>query len=469
MDSIYSYLLVVFVLIYLLILMYTLGNILYRVKNPAKTLSWLLVVIFLPIAGILLYRLIGRSVKKDKFFQQKKPFYQSLDNDIDLSRLPPNKHRLIELLNKNNSAVLSFDNQVQVLTDCRDAFDVLFSDMRSAKSTIHLDYYIIESGKMLDELTIIFEDRINVGINVRLIYDGFGTSSLDTKYISKLESIGVECQEFMPYNWIKWFDFVNYRNHRKIVIIDNEIAFTGGMNISDKYLDSDFKLGLWRDTFIRIKGKAASDFERVFQSDWFYAQGKSYDLEAFKNVKCGDVGVQVISSGPDSDYKGIMHEYFTIITDAEEYVYISTPYFVPGEAIMTALKTSALSGIDVRLMLPYDSDSKWLKWCMFTYLEELLAAGVIVYLYHDGFLHSKVMISDDIVSSVGTANVDERSFEANFEVNALVYDKITTIQLKDHFMKEIGSCEKLSLSKFSSRADRNKLMESLARLTSPIL
>jgi len=457
--------------VYIVVLLFTLRKILLQIKSPSKTLSWLLFVSFIPIIGILIYRFLGRSPRKDRLFQQKKPFYNTSVSEIDRDKIPLHKENLITLLYKNNSASISYYNDVEVLNDGPETFSALFTALENAKSSIHLDFYIVEEGEILDKLLRLLEKKIKQGVDVRLLYDGFGSFSLNKKYKSELTRIGVDHHKFMPFNVFAYFDYLNYRNHRKIIIIDNLIAFTGGMNISDKYTHDDPINGLWHDTFIKLRGPAALDFEKIFKCDWFYAQGKSYELgdsPVVDNQK-GNIAVQVIGSGPDSQYRGIMQEYFTIITDAEDYVYIVTPYFVPGEAILTALKTAALSGIDVRLMLPYTSDSKWLKWSMFTFLEELLSAGVRIYLHHDGFLHSKVIISDDIISSVGTANVDARSFDTNFEVNAVVYDKDTTLHLKDYFLEDIKSCEELALQSFPHRHDRNKFMEAIARLSSPML
>jgi cardiolipin synthase len=241
------------------------------------------------------------------------------------------------------------------------------------------------------------------------------------------------------------------------------------MNISDKHVDGDPVLGLWRDTYVRVEGSGANDFEKVFYSDWYHAGGLKYELPELGNRGNEGIPVQVVASGPDSDHRGIMQEYFSLIVDTVDYIYISTPYFIPGEAILTALKTTALSGVDVRLMMPYNSDSKWMRWCMFTYLEELLASNVKVYFYHGGFLHNKTVISDDIVASIGTANVDVRSFETNFEINAIVYDRKITLDLKEHFYEDMRDCEEIFLKDFIHRPDRNKFMESLARLTSPML
>ena len=456
--------------IYTLSLVYTIGKIFEFVKTPSKTLSWVLVVILIPFFGIILYHLIGRKVNKQKLFHQKSPFYYRPEKEIFLDKVPRSKLKLIKLLRENNSSALSYGNQVTVLKDGPETFQQMFESMKKANSTIHLDYYIVESGKMLDELIEIFEDRIKNGVKIRLIYDGFGTYNLKSVYINKLKSLGVECKEFIPFHLLRLFKFLNFRNHRKIVIVDNKVAFTGGMNISDKYIEGDKKLGRWRDTYLMVEGPAAQDFEHVLACDWYYAGGKKYILsEVSFNYLENGCSVQVVASGPDSEHQGIMQEYFSIITSAEKYVYIVTPYFIPSEAFMTALKTAALGGIDVQIMLPYDSDSKWMKWCMYTYIEELLASQVRIFLFHDGFLHSKVVLSDDIVSSVGTANIDERSFEANFEINAIVYDKKTTLILKNDFEEDKNSCEELSLGKFPHRKDRNKYMEPIARLTSSML
>jgi cardiolipin synthase len=447
----------------------TLRKILLDIKDPAKTLSWILVSIFLPILGIFLYQLIGTSVKKDAFFTKKKPRRDTEKDRINASLLPPSKLRMVELLSKNKSSNLSYGNSVTVLRDGSQTMQEIVMSMKKAKSHIHLDFYIVESGKMLDAYIKVISEKTKEGVSVRLIYDGLRGNGIGDKCLEELKKAGVEIKVFMPFNIFKSIRYINYRNHRKIILIDNEVAFTGGMNISDNYLDDDNELGFWKDTFIKIEGRAAADLEYIFNCDWHYAGGQQYELPAINYIDKENIPIQILSSGPDSEHKGIMQQYFTFITDAEDYIYISTPYFIPGEAIITALKTAALSGIDVKIMLPIESDSKWLKWCMFTYLEDLLSAGVEIFLYKAGFLHSKVMISDDIVSSVGTANVDERSFEANFEVNAIVYDKRTSEQLKEFFFADIKNCERLNLTDFSEREDRNKIMESIARLASPML
>ncbi len=463
-----SYITILF--LYLLIVVLTIRKTLLQVSNPAKTLSWIMVIVFMPVFGLLLFKIIGRNIRKDKKSLQIQPFYNSTNHPIKMDLLPSNKRRLVSLLDQNLSSGISYNNEVLVIKNGEATFNSILLDFEKAKRTIHLDFYIIEGGKIFSNFKEVFKLKIKEGVKIRLVYDAFGTGRKNNSLINELEAIGVETKVYMPFNFLTSLSYLNYRNHRKIVIIDSQIAYTGGMNISDKHISSQNTLGLWRDTFVKIVGLAALDFEKVFNSDWAHAGGSLIEIETKQETSDeGGVPVQVIASGPDSPFHGILHEYFTIITDAEDYVYISTPYFVPGESILMALKTAALSGIDVRLMMPYNSDSKWMRWCMFTYLEDLLAAGVKIYLYHKGFLHNKVFISDDIISSIGTANVDERSFETNFEINAIIYDRKTTLDLKSHFFEDIASCELLSLEHFQSRPDRNKIMEAVARLTSPIL
>lgn len=455
--------------VYVIYVLLTLRHVFYNVSNPSKTFSWMLFIVFVPVVGVLLFRILGRSVKRDNFFQQKKTFFNSPSTAIREDILPPQKISLARLLNSNNSASISYENRVEVLKNGKKSFQKVKEDLLLARHTIHLDFYIVESGALLDSYLEIFEQKIKDGVKIRLVYDAYGTVEEFRDSFKKMKAIGVEIREFMPFSWFKSYLYLNYRNHRKIIIVDNKVAYTGGMNISDKHVDGDPNLGLWRDTYVRVEGSAAADFEKVFYSDWFHAGGSEYSLEEVEIEVDNGIPVQVVASGPDSDHRGIMQEYFSIITDAEDYVYISTPYFIPGEAIITALKTAALSGVDVRLMMPYNSDSKWMRWCMFTYLEELLASNVRVYFYHGGFLHNKTVISDDIVASNGTANVDVRSFETNFEINAIVYDRKITLDLKEHFFEDVNDSEEVFLKDFIHRGDRNKFMESMARLTSPML
>jgi cardiolipin synthase len=463
-----TYVLLLLFLFYAIIVLKTLRHILYYVHEPARALSWILIVLFVPVFGLLLFRLIGRSVKQDEIFQRYLPMGRNHET-INTSYLPVKHLRLVELLHKNELSFLSYQNDVQIIDSGILALRSILKDFEKARETIFLDFYIIEEGSFFEECCNIFQKKVAEGVEVAIIFDGYGTRKSKRHLLKLLTSIGVKVYEFVPFEWLRLFSYLNYRNHRKLICIDGAIAYTGGMNVSDNYIKEHKDLGLWKDTVIRIFGPAALDMERVFYRDYFNAGGAKLQNRKEVNVTPGKIPVQVISSGPDSEYRGIMQAYFVLITDAEDYVYISSPYFIPGESILTALKTSALSGIDVRLMFPYKSDSKWLRWCMYTYLEDLLKAGVKVYLYKGAFLHSKVVVSDDMLASVGTANMDMRSFETNFEINAMLYDEQTSKDLKQRFLNDISFCETLDAKTFGNRTDRNRLMESIARLSSPML
>lgn len=447
-------------------------RILSSIKNPYRSLSWILFVTFIPVLGMIVYFLFGRNIKRDKIFTISRPFnaHDSIEYEVKLKDHP--KFRLIELLHKNYSSALAYNEEVNLLFSGPDTKTRLLSDISKAKNLIYLEYYIVEKGVFFDELLQALKIKISQGVNVRLLYDGFGSLELDSSCKDLMTDIGIKHRAYMPFKKLPYIRYLNYRNHRKIAVIDNNITYIGGMNISDNYLESRSTELLWKDVTLRIVGDSALNVSNVFEGDWLNSGGALIkpdpvlynDGNLYNNIP-----TQIVAGGADSEYSGILQEYFTIITDASDYVYIITPYFVPTEAIITALKTSALSGIDVRILLPYKSDFKWLKWCTFTFIKELLAAGVRVYLYHDGFLHGKVMISDDSVISVGSANIDERSFTSNFEINAVVYDAYTTIEMRKHFILELEKSEELTLQSFNERADRNKFLESVARLTSPML
>ncbi|MEL6925556.1 MAG: cardiolipin synthase, partial [Bacteroidota bacterium] len=310
---------------------------------------------------------------------------------------------------------------------------------------------------------------LKAGVKVRIIYDGVGSWSLRRSFIKNIRAAGIEIFPFMPVSLGPLANKINYRNHRKIVVVDGLVGFTGGINISDKYLSGDPVLGSWRDTHLRLEGAAVSSLNQIFINDWNFVSHQNIELPTIPSFTSGHTFVQIVASGPDQQFSSILQEYFSLITAADEYIYISTPYFIPCEAILLAMKTAALSGVEVILLLPRQSDSAVLKYGIQSYLEELLEAGVRIFLYQEGFLHSKVIVSDDAVASVGTANVDERSFENNFEVNALLYDQQVAHQLKHNFFEDLCQSKEVYLDEFRKRSKRTRVLESIARLLSPLL
>ena len=472
--------LVILVILYSALTISVLVDMLLHIRDHRRALTWILFILLAPGVGLFFYFFLGKNYRKTKIFQIKKSrdseIYQSYSNDFKeykISDYPQikGKERLVNLLLRNSRSMLTDGNKLKILQDGEATALAINDALKKAKNHIHLQFYIMENGKWLDEIFFILRKKVKEGVNVRVIYDGVGSSRLDKVFIQNNQAAGIEMYSFMPVKFSKYANKLNYRNHRKIIVIDGITGFTGGINISDKYLFGDEIFSFWRDTHLRIEGAAVQSLQTIFLTDWFFVS-KQYLLSQYQSdeiIKKGDSLVQIVASGPDANYASIKQEYFSLITTAEQYIYISTPYFVPDENIIFSLKTAALSGVDVRMLIPGHPDSKLLKWTTQSYLEELLEAGVKFYYFQDGFLHNKIMVTDDVVASIGTANVDERSLEQNFEVNALIYDKLICLELKDQFFKDIKNSIPVDLPSFQLRPIGEKLFESSAKLLSPLL
>lgn len=449
--------------------------------SPSRTLAWILFLLMAPVIGIYFYFIFGKNQRKEMMFKRAEdfptnPFLPEQYLDWELASFSNNQSvqknkKLIKLLMNNEKAVLTNGNRIQILNNGPATFTAIFEAIRNAKSFIHMEYYIFKEGNLARMLLSLLTEKVREGVAVRIIFDGVGSRNLRSRFLEKFKNAGIEIYPFMPVRFGLIANKINYRNHRKIIVIDGNIGFTGGTNIDDKYQDGDPELGEWRDTHLGLSGPAVKALNLIFKKDWFFVSGQRLeDYSSFTNPnhRTG-IPIQIISSGPNNDYASIRQEYFTLINSAQSYIYISTPYFIPGEAILLALKTAALSGVEVIMALPKKSDYALLKWSIRSYLEELLGAGVRIFTYQKGFLHSKVFISDDQVASIGTANVDERSFESNFEVNALLYDQAVCQELKGYFFEDLAKSEELIYPQFKQRPRKERIKESAARLFSPLL
>ncbi len=406
------------------------------------------------------------QLKKEASIYFPQPFFK-----IDFETSEVHK-KLMKLVYKNSFFHPTSNNNVQLLKDGKTTFESIFIALDKAKIQIHLQYYIFEEGELANRLLSLFKKKINGGVKVRMIYDSIGSFSLSKSYLKKLKEIGVEYYPFLPFKFGRFLSSLNYRNHRKIIVIDGEIAFTGGINISDKYLKGDTVLGNWHDMHLRLEGDAAHQLDHVFAMDWYLVSQKTIRpvvLSKIANLTVANTLVQIVSGGPDDDFPSLEQTYFTIINQAKDYLYITNPYIIPGQAIKQALQTSALSGVDVRLMISEKTDSKIVGWCVRSYFESLLNSGIKIYLFPDGFLHSKIIVSDDEISTIGTANLDDRSFEQNYEVNAIIYDKSTAMALKEDFLKDIHISRMLSYEEYLQRPYTEKLKEGFGKIFSPIL
>lgn len=463
---------IIFILYIIIAISIVVGVLLHGAK-PSKTLAWLLAIFTVPVGGILLYLILGRNRRKNKLLKLQKDNFSNLlqPSTYDMTPKSDEHKKLMTLVHRNTSFIPTTNNRLKILKDGKTTFESIFGALDNAEYQIHLQYYIFEEGELANRLLQLFKDKIANGVKVRMIYDGVGSFSLSKSYLKKLATIGVEVYPFLPFKFGRFLRSVNYRNHRKIIVVDGKIAFTGGINISDKYLKGDPNLGNWHDMHVRIEGDAAGHLDTVFAIDWHLVSQKviqSLPKPNLSNAAGTNTLVQIAYGGPDDDFPVLEQAYFSIINTAKEYLYITNPYIIPSQAIMQALQTAALSGVDVRLMISEKMDSRIVGWCVHSYFETLLKSGIKIYLFPDGFLHSKIIVSDD-VSTIGTANLDDRSFEQNYEVNAITYDDSFARLLKDDFLRDSNISRILSYQEHMKRPWVEKLKEGFGKVFSPLL
>ncbi len=452
-------------------------------QSPVRIWTWILIILVFPILGVVLYVFFGMNLRKQKMFDLKKEIdYDQFEKFIDRYSEEAEQKiimrddvttryiHLIRLLTRVNSSLLTFNNKVTILNDGPETFEAIFEACERAERYIHLQYYIFIDGELADRFAGLFEMKIKQGVEVRLIYDALGSWDLSNKMISRFRKIGVKLFPFMPVRFGR-LARLNYRNHRKILIVDGIIGFTGGINVDDKYIKGDEVMGHWTDTHLMIHGMSVNFLHFVFLSDWLFVAKENLIIPAMFNMMdpIGETPVQIVSSGPDADYPNILQQYLYILYQAKEYVYIVNPYLIPDSRLSMAIKTVALSGIDVRIIVPRNSESSMIHWTVQSFFSRFLNAGVKIYLFQEGFIHSKVILSDDSVCSIGTANLDIRSFEQNFEVNALIYDKEVTMNMNRQFVVFQNNSKLLTLEEHTARPNINRVKEKLARLSSPLM
>lgn len=454
-------------------------------KDISATWAWLMVLFFIPVAGFLLYLIFGRQLTT------KKIFVWELKSKLGVKKAAQHQLRAIEDGNfiykdenikkykdlfylhlKNNDAIFTQDNEVELFTDGMDKFQSLMNDLERATDHIHLLYYIIRNDALGRKISDILIKKANEGLMVKVLYDDMGSRSLGRKFIKRLQEAGVEVEGFFPPIIPKINFKINFRNHRKLAIIDGKIGYIGGFNIGDEYLGKSPKFGYWRDTHLRVVGDAVKNMQTRFVLDWNQASRNDHitsEPRYYAAEPKGDVGIQIVSSGPDSEWEQIKYGYIKMIMKARSHIYIQTPYFIPDESLRDALRIAALSGIDVKIMIPNKPDHPFIYWATLSHIGDMLNAGADVYIYQNGFLHAKTITIDGIVSSVGTANIDVRSFRLNFEVNAFLYDAGIAQQLSDAFMNDIKLSTQMTKKLYEHRSTGIRFKESVSRLLSPVL
>lgn len=449
-------------------------------KEPNTTWAWLLIFIILPGVGFLIYLMFGQNLSKEKLFNEKtitdekkakklletlseeSEHHEQLDQCLDLIRM-----------NYNHSGALFFaGNKVKMYTVGEEKYNDLFEDIRNAKKFIHIEYYIFRMDGL--GLTLLYElqQKVKEGIEVRFVVDAMGSKALRKKHIEYIKKLGIDFHIFFPVLIPRIIPRFNFRNHRKIVVVDGEIGYVGGFNVGDEYVNRGEQFSFWRDTHIRMEGKAVDELNKRFILDFEHASETELGdyTKYFPEKKfIGDVGVQIVSSGPDHKEEYIKIAYMKIINNAKKYVYIQTPYLVLDEPMKEALKIAALSGVDVRLIVPDKPDHFYMAWMLSATIGELMDFGVKFYKYQKGFIHSKTIVSDGLISSIGTANMDIRSFKLNFEVNAILYSEDMAKQCTDVFLKDQADCKLVTKEEYAGRSKTLKVKESIIRLVSPLL
>ncbi len=444
-------------------------------RQPAKTMAWALVIWFVPVIGLIFYLFFGINTRKERYVSERSLNQLTKRSMLEFAeqqnlRLPERQKPLIDLFVNQNLSLPFKDNEVEIYTDGYGFFPALLAVIHEAKSHIHVDMYIFAEDALGQLVADALIAKAREGVEVRVIYDDVGCWNVSHRFFERMREEGIEVASFLPVRFPSFTSKVNYRNHRKIIVIDGHVGFIGGMNIALRYVRGTGGHA-WRDTMLKVTGGAVSALQRAFLVDWYFVDRtlltdrKFYPHVAIEN----DCLAQVVTSGPVNPYPEIMQGFVRIIMGARRYLYLETPYFLPNESVLFALKTIAMAGVDVRVICPRYSDARFVEWASRSYLREVAEAGVKVLLYDAGFLHSKLMVCDDAVATCGSTNLDFRSFENNFEANIFFYDEALTLRMKELFWKD----EALSvpLEKVPGRMRSGflvRLWESVTRMLSPL-
>lgn len=469
---------------YLMAMIVLSATIMLENRNPTSTIAYLLTLIFIPVFGLLIYLIFGQNFRKKRIFSRKIQQDNSLLNQWEYDHLTEfgalsnsglmglsEKFHIAKLLVGNSRSVITSKNDAVVFHDGDNAFEAIFSAIESARHHVHIDMYIIADDRIGRSFCELLMKKANSGVQVRLSYDDVG-SGISRKTLRQLRASGVEVFPFMPVKFPVFTSKINYRNHKKIIVTDGKTGFIGGMNIADRYTNRYSEMRFWRDTQLKIEGEAVRSLQIQFLLNWRFVSGQALlnRAEFFPELQSsGNRIIQIAESGPDSPWSNIMQGIFSAIGGAREYIYIQTPYFIPNDAILLALECAALSGIKVKIMIPEKGDSRITHAATYSYIKPMLEAGAEVYLYRKGMLHAKNVMIDDGLSIVGTANMDQRSFDLNFEINAFLFDVELTQQLVKQFDSDLEHCRKLELDRWMKRRLFKRFTESMARIFAPLL
>ncbi len=456
-------------------------------RRPQATLAWMLAFIFAPGFGVLIYVLFGRdrkafSKENDLLRQDLEPSALPLlspmltRQDAEIARLERDsaaRRKLLKLVRHNSNSALTNRNHVEIQQNAAEFYPSLMKDMNAARHSIHLQYFIWRADPFTEGLKDIMKAKARAGVEVRLLYDPVGSHAhLTSAYIKNLQAAGVRIAPTSP---LYRFHTISYRNHRKITVIDGSIGYTGGMNIGQEHLDGGPGFDYWRDTQVRMVGEAAVLLQAVFMVDWYNAVKENLFSAAYfpdhaAGNPTGGVPVQILTSGPDSQWAAIRQLYSFMIMSAQQHVYIQSPYFILDAGLADALCAAAMSGVDVKVMLSAKPSGNPLPdWAGNTYIADVVTSGVRVFLYEKGYLHAKAISIDGKICSIGSANIDIRSFSINYELNAVLYSEDFAKKLEQDFERDLADCTEFNVNEYEKRNVAFRLRDSVARLLSPLL
>lgn len=464
----------------------TMAFMIFKEKRSTNSIiAWILILYLAPYVGFIVFILIGRKMNNANMFGFKNAELNTFKSYVNKNE-EKNKYNKESLYEKNKDMILALeamdyspyrnDNNVSMYSDGKLFFNELLESLKKAKKSINIEFYIFKNDDIGTKILNVLEEKTKEGVEVRLLYDSVGSRLLNRNVLNKLINEGGKVGEFFP-SWLKFINInMNFRNHRKIVVIDNNVGFVGGFNVGDEYLGKDSKFGYWRDTHIKFTGSAVNDLNLRFLADWRYATKEEVSLEEIfeaneENSNSNNVGMQIVSSGPNlSDKYEIKMAYLKMIQKAKKYLYIQSPYLIIDNSISDSLKLAAASGVDVKIMIPGKGDHPFVYWANLVYAGDLIKEGIRVFHYDkNAFLHAKTVVIDDEVCSIGTANMDTRSFELNFEVSSFIYSEKIAKEQKYEFENDMKKCEELTLEKYQNRSRIVKIKESLSRLFSDVL
>ena len=451
------------------------GIVLSENRNPLKSLAWITVLLMFPIGGIVLYVFFGRSIKNQRMISRrnKRRLRQSFDPSAFVktpTHLPESLRQQVELGRALCDARYLPGNRISIFHNGTDKFESLFRDIAKAEEYIHLQYYIIEDDNLGNRLKDALIERARAGVKIRIMYDHIGSLKVKRRFFRQMKKVGIEVYPFFRVAFPPFATRINWRNHRKLCVIDGKIGYVGGMNVADRYVNGG-KFARWRDTHMRISGSGVAALQYSFAVDWSFMGRELLEVPVnFELSNDGDAaGMQLLTSGPTSEWSNISMLMLKAIGNAKNRVYIQTPYFLPTESMLRSLQAAALAKVDVRVMIPRHSDSAILTYASYSYILECLRAGIKIYLYDGGMLHSKTMLIDNQFSAIGSANIDFRSFEHNFESTMFIYSHDANAELARQFMVDLADSERVNLSAWRNRSKVQKAKESILRLLSPVL